>query len=188
MVQLLTFSNTNGAKTLFWPRLLIRFPPFPVTQKRRPFYSRAAFSVRLTVHFFVVYHVSLCQALQRTQLAHWRRPAVSDCFLSDFPKPDLANGVKTLGAQGSMVRERPIYKNCLCWQRSSVRSPHTRLQASGNEAPAADARPWARRGNPASVRGPVPSSWTGGLERRPRPAGGGTGRLSGPAWGNNNFS
>jgi hypothetical protein len=63
-LDLLTFSNTNGAKTLFWPRLLIRFPPFPVTQKRRPFYSRAAFSVRLTVHFFVVYHVSLCQALQ----------------------------------------------------------------------------------------------------------------------------
>jgi hypothetical protein len=58
-LDLLTFSNTNGAKTLFWPRLLIRFPPFPVTQKRRPFYSRAAFSVRLTVHFFVVYHVSL---------------------------------------------------------------------------------------------------------------------------------
>ena len=68
-LDLLTFSNTNGAKTLFWPRLLIRFPPFPVTQKRRPFYSRAAFSVRLTVHFFVVYHVSLCQALQGRNLS-----------------------------------------------------------------------------------------------------------------------
>ena len=42
-----------------------RQPPFPVTQKRRPFYSRAAFSVRLTVHFVVVYVVSLCQALQK---------------------------------------------------------------------------------------------------------------------------
>ena len=59
---------------------------------------------------------------------------------------------------------------------------------AAEEAPAADAQPWARRGSPASVRGPVPSSRTGGEEARPHPAGGGTGRLSGPAWGNNNFS
>ena len=64
-LDLLTFSNTNGAKTLFWPRLLIRFPPFPVTQKRRPFYSRAAFSVRLTVHFllFIMFPFLLLNSL-----------------------------------------------------------------------------------------------------------------------------
>ncbi len=49
----LLFQIQTGAKTLFWPRLLLTFSSFPCHAKTPPFYSRAAFSVRLTVHFLL---------------------------------------------------------------------------------------------------------------------------------------